>query len=100
MARWLLETSDHELVDIAFTGITHPRLERVVQRQVKLGMMQIVILPYYLFTGVLIKRIRRQVERLRGQYPALRFACGEYFGFEAEIFALLEQRIEEAGGMS
>ena len=36
----------------------------------------------------------------RGQYPALRFACGEYFGFEAEIFALLEQRIEEAGGMS
>ena len=100
MARWLLESSDHELVDIAFTGITHPRLERVVQRQVKLGMMQIVILPYYLFTGVLIKRIRRQVERLRGQYPALRFACGEYFGFEAEIFALLEQRIEEAGGMS
>ena len=100
MARWLLESSDHELVDIAFTGITHPRLERVVQRQVKLGMMQIVILPYYLFTGVLIKRIARQVERLRGQYPALCFACGAYFGFEAEIFALLEQRIEEAGGMS
>ena len=43
------------MVVIAFTGITYPRLERVVQRQVLLGMTQIVVLPYYLFTGTLIE---------------------------------------------
>jgi sirohydrochlorin cobaltochelatase len=47
MARWLWEETQHELVDIAFTGITFPRLESAVQRQVKLGMTQICILPYY-----------------------------------------------------
>lgn len=97
MARWLQEESEHELVDIAFTGITHPRLERVVQRQIKLTMTQIIILPYYLFTGTLIERIKRQVDHLKQQYPYIRFARGEYFGFEKEIYELLEERVRQAG---
>jgi sirohydrochlorin cobaltochelatase len=95
MARWLLEEGDHELIDLAFTGITWPRLEKVVQRHVLLGMRQVVVLPYYLYTGTLMQRIHRQVEHLRGQYPHVRFACGEHFGFEKEIFALMDQRVED-----
>ncbi|MEJ7136971.1 sirohydrochlorin chelatase [Amphibiibacter pelophylacis] len=94
MARWLHEAGDHELVDIAFTGITLPRLERVVQRQERLGMTQIVVLPYYLFTGTLMTRIQRQIQHLQGQYPRLRFGLGDYFGFEPEITALLEERVQ------
>ena len=37
MARWLQEESQHETVDLAFTGITFPRLERTVQRQRRSG---------------------------------------------------------------
>jgi sirohydrochlorin cobaltochelatase len=95
MARWLAEETDHELVDLAFTGITWPRLERVVQRQVQLGMTQVVVLAYYLFTGTLMERIHRQVAHLRVQYPQVRFALGGYFGFEPEIFELLEQRVQD-----
>lgn len=94
MARWLLEGSQHELVDLAFTGIAFPRLERVVQRQVQLGMRQIVVLPYYLFTGTLMLRIGRQMQHLRVQYPQVRFAQGEYFGFEPEIHGLLAKRVQ------
>jgi len=95
MARWLMEETDHELVDIAFTGITYPRLEKVVQRQVRLGMTQIAVLPYYLFSGTLISRITRQVEHLKTQYPTMRFVSTTYFGFEQEIFALLETRVQD-----
>lgn len=98
LARWLFEEAEHPLVDYAFTGITHPRLESTVQRQVRLDMGQIAILPYYLFTGTLIERIKRQVERLRTQYPQVHFALGDYFGFENEIYSLLELRIHEAAG--
>ena len=49
MARWIFEANEHELVDLAFTGVTWPRLETAVQRQVKLGMMQVCIVPVYLF---------------------------------------------------
>ena len=93
MARWLWEETHHELVDIAFTGITFPRLETAVQRQVKLGMTQICILPYYLFTGTLIERIAKQFERLQAQYPQISFGLGNYFGFEAEIYNTLDDRV-------
>ncbi len=93
MARWLWEDTQHELVDIAFTGITFPRLETAVQRQVKLGMTQICILPYYLFTGTLINRIAKQFERLQTQYPQVSFGLGQYFGFEPEIYASLDAKV-------
>ncbi len=95
MARWLMEETDHELVDIAFTGITWPRLEKVVQRQSLLGMTQVVVLPYYLFNGTLVERIKRQVAHLQTQYPRIRFTATDYFGFEPEIFAVLEQRVHD-----
>ncbi len=96
MARWLQEGGRHELVDIAFTGITYPRLERVVQRQVQLGMMQVIVLPYYLFTGTLIERIKRQVRHLQQQYPHVRITAGEHFGFEPEILNLIQRNIDAA----
>ena len=98
MSRWLFEKTDHELVDIAFTGITYPRLETVVQRQAKLGMTQVVIQPYYLFTGTLIERIKRQVERLQAQYPQIAISQGDYFGFEDEVYTMLNERVAEANG--
>ena len=54
-------------------------------------MGQIVVLPYYLFTGVLMQRIQRQVQHLCAQYPQIRFACTPHFGLEPEIFSLLER---------
>lgn len=95
MARWVMEETDHELVDLAFTGITYPRLEKAVQRQSLLGMTQVVVLPYYLFNGTLVERITRQVANLKTQYPAVRFTSTAYFGFEREIFELLEDRVRD-----
>ncbi|MFA7268044.1 MAG: sirohydrochlorin chelatase [Sterolibacterium sp.] len=92
MARWIFEANEHELVDLAFTGITWPRLETAVQRQAKLGMTQICILPVYLFTGVLIERIQAQVERLKAQYPQIAFGLGTHFGFDKGVFDLLDAK--------
>ncbi len=93
MARWLFEDGDHELVDLAFTGVTWPRLETVVQRQARLGMTQICVVPVYLFTGVLMERIKAQVERLQRQYPQIAFALGTHFGFDKGIFDLLDAKV-------
>ena len=93
MVRWVFEANDHELVDLAFTSITWPRLETVIQRQVRLGMTQICVVPVYLFTGVLIERIKGQIERLQSQYPQVAFALGTHFGFDQGIFDLLDRKV-------
>ncbi|MBF0177357.1 MAG: sirohydrochlorin chelatase [Magnetococcales bacterium] len=95
MARWLYETTQHEWIDYAFTSITDPRLERMVQRQVRLGAMQVVVLPYYLFTGRLIHRIKRQVQRLQGQYPTITLVAAGYLGIHGLIGDLVDQRLTE-----
>lgn len=95
MTRWIFEDSDHDLVDLAFTSITWPRLETVVQRQVRLGVAQICIVPVYLFSGVLMERIKAQVERLRHQYPHIAFALGTHFGFDKGIFDLLDTKVDK-----
>jgi len=97
MARWMFEDTDHDLVDLAFTGVTWPRLETAVQRQVRLGMTQVAVIPVYLFTGVLMERIKAQLERLRGQYPEVAFALGTHFGFDRGIFELVDARVADAG---
>lgn len=96
MARWIFETTDHNMVEYAFTGVTNPKLESTVQRMVCLGIMQIIILPYYLFTGRLIKRITQQVARLRTQYPQIAFAQAGYLGIHDILVTLLDQRLEKA----
>ncbi|MDX8384748.1 MAG: sirohydrochlorin chelatase [Ghiorsea sp.] len=98
MARWLFEETGHEMVDLAFTGITFPKVETVVQRQVACGMKQVVVLPYYLFTGVLIERITRQVARLSQQYPTTSFGLAKYIGFDDGIYTLLDERVSETIG--
>jgi len=98
IARWLFEETEHEMVDLAFTGITFPKVETVVQRQVACGMKQVIVLPYYLYTGVLIERITRQVQRLREQYPTVAFGLGCYIGFDDAIYDLLDERVADAKG--
>lgn len=93
MARWIFEDNEHDLVDLAFTSITWPRLETVVQRQARLGMTQVCIVPVYLFTGVLMERIKAQVERLKTQYPCIAFALGTHFGFDKGVFDLLDAKV-------
>jgi sirohydrochlorin cobaltochelatase len=93
LSRWMFEETEHDLIDVAFTETAYPRLESVVQRQVKLGMTQIAILPYYLFTDTMVKRLGQQVERLQGQYPSITLGLGHYLGFEQEIYDLLDQKV-------
>ncbi|MBF0589129.1 MAG: sirohydrochlorin chelatase [Magnetococcales bacterium] len=96
MARWLYETTRHELVEYAFTGVTYPRLESAVNRLVRLGATQVIVVPYYLFTGRLIKRIQRQVERIKGQYPTIPMGLAGYLGIHDLLIEVVEQRLEEA----
>ncbi len=95
MAHWLFETTEHELVMPAFTAVAFPRLEQVVQRLDRLDAAQIIVLPYYLFTGRLIKRIRLQVERLQQQYSQRSIVQADYIGAHDSLLDLLDLRLQQ-----
>ncbi|MGN7470863.1 sirohydrochlorin chelatase [Brevibacillus sp. SAFN-007a] len=96
MSRLFWERYKARWVETAFMGVTYPLYDEGVERCLKLGAKRIVLLPYFLFTGVLMKRMSDQLEKFRQQYPEAQFELAEYFGFHPLLKEVMKDRIEEA----
>ncbi len=96
IARLLWEKTNYKLVEPAFIGVTSPLTDEGVARCIKLGAKKIIILPYFLFTGVLIKRLEEMTEQFRLEYPEIEFQLAGYFGFHSRLQTILKDRAEEA----
>jgi len=81
MSRLFWERCKAKWVETAFMGVTYPLYEEGIERCLKLGARHVVVLPYFLFTGVLIKRMSDQLEQFRAKYPEAQFTMADYFGF-------------------
>jgi sirohydrochlorin cobaltochelatase len=96
LTRMLWEKLNVKWVETAFMGVTDPLIEEGVERCIRLGAKRVVILPYFLFTGVLIKRMENIVEQCKETYPQHQFQLAEYFGFHPKLQEILKDRAEEA----
>jgi sirohydrochlorin cobaltochelatase len=96
VARLLWEGRGFGWVETCFVGITSPRVPEGIQRCVRLGARRIIVLPYFLFTGILVQRIYRQAEAERKRFPAVEILWGKHLGGHPNILEVLLQRIQEA----
>jgi sirohydrochlorin cobaltochelatase len=96
LARLLWERTGVLTVETCFTGITWPRLPDGIRRATQLGAERIIVLPYFLFTGVLIKRMLALVAELQKDYPDILLTMGNYFGFHSYLLDVVRDRIIEA----
>ncbi|MCK9910529.1 hypothetical protein MXD81_15390, partial [Microbacteriaceae bacterium K1510] len=65
MSRLFWERLKVRWVETAFIGVTSPLFEEGVERCLNLGAREIIVLPYFLFTGVLIKRMEEMLQEFR-----------------------------------
>ncbi|MGP7817191.1 sirohydrochlorin chelatase [Niallia sp. 01092] len=96
IARLLWEKTNYKIVEPAFMGVTNPLVDEGIDRCIKLGAKKVIILPYFLFTGILIKRLEDMVVQYETQYPAVEFKLADYFGFHPKLQTILKDRAEEA----
>ena len=73
-ARLLWEGRGYAGVETAFVSLAAPDVPSGLDRCVKLGARRIVVLPYFLFTGILPDRVRQQTRGLGGGAPGGRGA--------------------------
>lgn len=95
ISRLLWEKLNYPIVETAFMGVTSPLLQEGVERIIKLGAKKIIIVPYFLFTGILIKRLEKQVEHFKQTYPDIHFSLTHYFGFHPLLEEILRERAKE-----
>lgn len=96
ITRLLWEQLNYKLVEPAFMGVTDPLIKEGVERCIKLGVKKVVILPYFLFTGVLIKRLEAMITEFERENPGIEFKLAGYFGFHTRLQMIIIDRIEEA----
>lgn len=96
ITRLLWEKLNYKIIEPAFMGVTDPLVREGVERCIKLGAKKIIILPYFLFTGILINRLEDVVKELEQTYPEHEFKLAGYFGFHPGLQTVLKDRIDEA----
>lgn len=92
LARMLWEGSEYQTVEICFIGITHPRLEEGFRRARLYHPQRIIVLPYFLFTGALVKKIFHITAQQQAQHPELSMHCLPEMGLHPELFRILRER--------
>jgi sirohydrochlorin cobaltochelatase len=100
LARILWEGSGLLSVETCFIGITHPRLPEGLQRCLLLQPERIIVLPYLLFTGVLVKRIAAMARDFGQMHPEVEVLLTDDIG-ELPVFMdlLFEREREAVAGM-
>ncbi|UFP92807.1 sirohydrochlorin chelatase [Gloeobacter morelensis MG652769] len=96
MARLLWEGSGYLGVEVCFIGITHPRLEQGFERAWTWRAKRVVVLPYFLFTGVLVKRIQETAALQQTLHPQVAVQALDEIGLDPVLFELLRRREQEA----
>jgi sirohydrochlorin ferrochelatase len=96
VARFLQEGYPTAWAGIAFSGVAAPLLPDALAVCERMGFRRIVVQPYFLFTGVLLKRIYEQVEERRRARTDLDFVAVPHLQAHALLLELFLERAEEA----
>ena len=92
LARIVWEGSGYSTVETCFIGITHPRLEEGFRRARLYQPKQIIVLPYFLFTGLLVKKIFDTTAQQQQQYPDISMTCLPEMGLHPQLLSVLRER--------
>lgn len=86
------------LVEPAFVSLARPSLEDALDRCQALGARRIAVVPYFLFTGVLVERIAELTARWGAAHPDTAVAVGRHMGIDDRLVELAWARYDEALG--
>jgi len=95
LARMLWEGMGFGWAEAAFSGVAHPRVDAALIRAARLGFRRIIVFPYFLFTGVLVKRVYVQTDAVAGRFPEMEFVKALYLRDHPEVLDAFCDRVGE-----
>ncbi|HVM82034.1 MAG TPA: sirohydrochlorin chelatase [Stellaceae bacterium] len=95
VARMLSEGMGFGWTEVAFSGVAHPRTDAALRRAARLGFPRIVVFPYFLFTGVLVKRIYEAADRAAAELPGIEILKAPYLNDHPLVLDCFTDRVRE-----
>ena len=81
--------------ETAYSGVTFPLVEPGLEHAAKLGYKRIVVFPYFLFTGVLVRRIYEYTDLVAARHPDIEFIKAPYLNDHPMVIETFMERIDE-----
>ena len=100
VARMLWEGMGFGWAEIAFSGVAFPLVDQALDRCVRLGYKRIIVFPYFLFTGILVKRIHDWTDAAAKAHPGIEFLKAPYLNDHPLVIDSFIERVEEILGGS
>ena len=95
VTRMLVEGFGFGWGETVYSGVTFPLVEPGLRHVVRLGFKRIVVFPYFLFSGVLVSRIRQHTALVAADHPEVEFVDASYLGDHPLVIATFRERVEE-----
>ena len=97
-ARLLPEGRGIGTVETAFISLAEPSVPQGLERARRLGYARVVVLPWFLFGGVLPDRIVTQAQEWAAGQPGIEVLCADLIGPSPRLSALVAERWHEIAG--
>jgi precorrin isomerase/sirohydrochlorin ferrochelatase len=81
---------------VCYSGTAKPLVADGLRYAARLGFARIIVLPFFLFTGILVKRIYAATEEAALRFPGVEFLKCDYLGLHARVADLILSRAAEA----
>ena len=81
--------------ETCYSGVTFPLVEPGLEHAVRLGYKRVIVFPYFLFTGVLVKRIYEHADRVAARHPDIEFIKASYLSDHPLVLDAFAERVEE-----
>jgi sirohydrochlorin cobaltochelatase len=94
VARMLWEGMGFGWAEVGFSGVAEPRVDGVLERAVRLGFPRIVVFPWFLFSGVLVRRIYGQTDQVAAGHDQIEFVKAGYLNDHQLVLETFVDRIE------
>ncbi|MGE5546643.1 MAG: sirohydrochlorin chelatase [Solirubrobacterales bacterium] len=94
VARMLWEGMGFGWAETAFSGVAYPLVDEALQRVARLGYARIIVFPYFLFTGILVKRIYAWADEAAAN-PGIEVLKAPYLNDHPLVIDSFVERVEE-----
>ncbi|MAY61297.1 MAG: sirohydrochlorin chelatase [Rhizobiales bacterium] len=81
--------------ETCYSGVTFPLVGPGLKHAAKLGYKRIIVFPYFLFTGVLVKRIYAQTDEVAANHPEIQFIKAPYLNDHPLVLDTFQDRVKE-----
>jgi len=95
VARMLWEGMGFGWCEVSYSGVTFPLVGPGLEHAVKLGYRRIIVFPYFLFTGILVKRIYSITDEMAAQHPEIEFLKAQYLNDHPLVLDAFAERVQE-----